>query len=421
MEEMNDIPQTIRDQIGSGKIIATIDSINERADIARLDIIPQLVYDVLSRGVPAKDFISHCSGVLNFNQKKLKAVVREIKEKILKQFDYALLNYGVDIKEIDVSDAMTLDEYTKQHNEMLASVGIEVEKPVSTISLENFSDTEPENLGPVKISVSGPTDETTKKIEVTEEPAPLVIHREKPQTAAQENLPTKGYSQQTRGFSLPFGFFKQKIVQTQAPSTPVKATIEFWKKDEPKKRAVDYSELRTPLTPFAGLTNNKQPTTDNTKITDIGIKETDRAQTQPITQKINPLMMFGNKQTTNNPQPTTQKEGGGILDIRTGERNDKQPKIENLRENTKTSAQGGPASGRQTAPVINTVPKQNTPTEQKPTPNPQQQKTEGQKGKGFVWFKKPTQKSTTITNNNTDKDPRIEGNTVDLRSTNNEK
>lgn len=329
MEETNDIPQTIRDQIGSGKIIAIIDSINERADIARLDLIPQLVYDVLSKDVSAKDFISHCSGVLKFSQKKLKAVVREIKEKILKQFDYALLNHGVDIKEIDVSDALTLDEWVKEHNEMLASVGIEVEKPVSTISLENFSDTESKNFAPVKISVDGSIDTTSKKIEVTDEPAPLIIHREKPQIVGQERTS----SQQTKGFSLPFGFFKQKIVQTQAPSTPVKATIEFWKKDEPKKRAVDYNELRTPLTPFSkkeeGFIQTEKiqnpnsqfqtkPEIQNLKIESE--KKSESIRTQPIIQKTNPLAMFWSKQTinpqqtTNNTQPTTQnikqKEGG---------------------------------------------------------------------------------------------------------------
>lgn len=512
MEEINDIPQTIRDQIGSGKVIATIDLINERADIARLDLVPQLVYDVISKDVPAKDFVSHCSKQLKFGEKKLKAVVREIKEKILKQFDYALLNYGVDIKEIDVSDAMTLDEWIKQHNEMLASVGIEVEKPVSTISLESFSDTVPENLGPVKINVSGVTDETPKKIEVTDEPAPLVIHREKPQISGQE----RSSSQQTKGFSLPFGFFKQKVVSTQGPSAPVRATIEFLKNDKPK-RAVNYSELRTPLTPFSkkeeGFIQMEKTQNPNSQFqikSEIqNLKtETKNTQTQPIIQKINPLARFGGNETTHIPKVPEQvsrntsgemkntyptvKTADGILDIRGTKIEDKQktitdnnitdkkeafpkpkgpdtkPMITDVSKNTekpttidapkpsltqeaqkpptqsarppvgqgptqgsqtpppsksfsvpekpKTSAQGGPASGWPTAPVINTTPKQNTPIEQK-----KEHAVPPTSGRGFVWFKKPIQKTITMTdNNNTEKNPRVEGNTIDLRSTNNE-
>ena len=503
MEEINDIPQTIRDQIGSGRVIATIDSINERADIARLDVIPQLVYDVLSKDVPAKDFVSHCSKQLNFGEKKLKAVVREIKEKILKQFDYALLNYGVDIKEIDVSDAITLDEWVKKHNEMLASVGIEVEKPVSTISLENFSDTMPENFGPVKINVSGVADEIPKKIEVTDEPAPLVIHREKPQFGQGGQSSAgggSGSSQQTKGFSLPFGFFKQKIVSTQTPPTPVRATIEFLKNDKPK-RAVDYSELRTPLTPFAKkdeFIREEQKIQNTPPKTDL----------QPVVQKINPLARFSGNETTPAPKIPEQtlrntsgemkntypavKATGGVLDIR-GMKIDQNsnfstnggkfqisnkaqeekivaetsrpmiidvskniekpattitaPKpIQNLSAQGATPAVGqGPASGWQSpispkpfpiqevkkpvaqeirpqaekVPVLSWqgatmatgAPKQTVPTEQKINNPPAS-------GKGFVWFKKPVQKTTPTTDNNVAEKsgPKVEGNTVDLSS-----
>jgi len=441
MEEINDIPQTIRDQIGSGKIIATIDSINERADIARPDLIPQLIYDVLSKDVPAKDFISHCSSVLKFNQKKLKAVVREIKEKILKQFDYALLNYGVDIKEIDVSDAMTLDEYTKQHNEMLASIGVEVEKPISTISLENFSDTEPQSFAPVKINVDGSVDNTSKKIEVSDEPAPLVIHREKPQAPARGG----GSSQQTKGFSLPFGFFKQKVVQTQTSSAPVRATIEFLKKDE-LKRAVDYSELRTPLTPFSKKEEGFIKT-EELKI---------QNNPQIVTQKVNPLTMFGGG-TANSKEQIANK---GVLDIRTTVISNKElvtsnynketvskpnvlglqpmsvlekttpivpPEIKkqpiiDVQKNILPPTQTPPPSKSFSVPekpktpttsVINTVPKQNIPIEQKnkgvvpPT-----------SGKGFVWFKKPqpTPSSQTPNNNPQNLGPKVNGNTIDLSS-----
>jgi len=310
----------------------------------------------------------------------------------------------------------------------------------TTISLESFSDTGPESFAPVKISVGGVADETSKKIEVTDQPAPLMIHREKPQTPTQGS----GSSQQTKGFSLPFGFFKQKVVQTQASSTPVRATIEFLKKDE-LKRAVDYSELRTPLTPFSkkegGFIKTEQQKIQNNP---------PEADKQPLMQKINPLTMFGGSAINNTGQIAKE----GVLDIRAGIFNNQQPTIptprgSGLRPQSASEQTLGvlPEIKKQpiidvqknippptpipqtpppsksfsvpekpktpTAPVTNNIQKQNIPTEQKKEPA-----VTPTSGKGFVWFRKPAQKTITMTNDNNQKaiepGPKVEGNTIDL-------
>ncbi|MEW6617471.1 MAG: hypothetical protein AB1333_03590 [Patescibacteria group bacterium] len=326
-----------------------------------------------------------------------------------------------------------MGEIEKFFNETL--LDIPPDTTTTTISLENFSDTTPQDFTPVKINVDGSVDNTPKKIEVTDEPAPLVIHREKPQAPTQGGSQISGSSQQTKGFSLPFGFFKQKVVQTQTTSAPVKATVEFLKKDE-LKRAVDYSELRTPLTPFSkkeeGFIKTEEQKTQN--------------NSQPVTQKINPLSMFGGAQTSNIqktsvlptqkvptpngsvPQPRSTSEqitNKGVLDIRTSVFDNKESRISNYNKEIIPTpdvlleikkqpimdvqiplSKSFPVPEKPKIPVINNPQKQNAPIEQKKEP------TSPTSGKGFVWFKKPQ-----TPNNNMEKTgPKVEGNTVDLRS-----
>lgn len=439
MDNSNEIPQTIQEHLGSPKTAIVLESINERAEIARIGTISKIIRALIMREIAPKEFVQKISDALKFNHELCLSVANEVKEKILKPIEYALLNYGIDVKEIDTSGAKTIEEIKKDNEMLLESIGIKIKKPITTISLENFSDTTPQDFTPVKINVDGSVDNAPKKIEVTDEPAPLVIHREKPQAPTQGGSQISGSSQQTKGFSLPFGFFKQKVVQTQVSSAPVKATVEFLKKDE-LKRAVDYSELRTPLTPFSkkeeGFIKTGEQKTQN--------------NAQPVIQKVNPLTMFGGTQKTS-VLPTQTKEKSGVLDIRTsvisnkelviGNQNKeirnaqtpgvlpevkKQP-ITDVQKNVIPPIQSahpsvgqGPTPSSQTPPsksfsipekpktqIINDIPRQNTLIEQK-----KESVVAPTSGKGFVWFKKPQ-----APNNNTEKSgPKVEGNTVDLRS-----
>lgn len=435
MDNSNEIPQTIQEHLGSPKTAIVLESINERAEIARIGTISKIIRALIMREIAPKEFVQKISDALKFNHELCLSVANEVKEKILKPIEYALLNYGIDVKEIDTSGAKTIEEIKKDNEMLLESIGIKIKKPITTISLENFSDTTPQDFTPVKINVDGSVDNAPKKIEVTDEPAPLVIHREKPQAPTQGGSQISGSSQQTKGFSLPFGFFKQKVVQTQVSSAPVKATVEFLKKDE-LKRAVDYSELRTPLTPFSkkeeGFIKTEEQKTQN--------------NSQPVTQKINPLTMFGGAQTPNiqktsvlptqkiptpngsAPQPRSTSEqitNKGVLDIRTSVFDNKESRISNYnKEIIQTPgvlpeikkqpimdvqtplSKSFPVPEKPKIPVINNPQKQNAPIEQKKEP------TSPTSGKGFVWFKKPQ-----TPNNNMEKTgPKVEGNTVDLRS-----
>lgn len=357
-----------------------------------------------------------------------------------------------------------VDFVESQFKNSLVGLGSLEEK--NKISLEQSPDEEV--FSPAKIQVSGDTDLSSKKIPVTDEPAPLVIHREKPRETQE-----KGSSQQARGFSMPFGFFKQKTIRTEPAQAPVKATIEFFKKDEPK-RAVDYNELRTPLTPFAKeegfiQTEKNQNTSApkegvvsqiQKKSEDLNIKtgpEKELKNIQPPIQKINPLLIFDKQRTTPMPnglrpkpqvvseQKTSEGVGekkgeaspiktSGVLDIRGIKVDQKTPTTSPISAQTQNN-KGGDSEIKNEGwgffrkkQNTNNAPKQEVKIEaQKTSITSQQTQNENKKsdtqktpqitntvvqnkaehtknGAGFVWFKKPEQKEQKMTKTNDNND-----------------
>lgn len=485
MEQEKEIPQTIQEHLGSPKTTLIIQSINKRVDIARINIIPSVIKKLIIKEITPKELVKKVSEYTRFGEERSFAITKEIKEKILKPIEYALLNWGIDIKDIDTTGAKTIEEIKKEEEDLLVSVGVKIEKPTTTISLEQSPDEEV--FSPAKIQVSGDTDLSSKKISVTDEPAPLVIHREKPR-----EMQEKGSSQQARGFSMPFGFFKQKTIRTEPAQAPVKATIEFFKKDEPK-RAVDYNELRTPLTPFAKeerfiQTEKNQNTSAPKEVVvsqiqkkseDLNIKtgpEKESKNIQSPIQKINPLLIFDKQRTIPTPnglrpkpqvvseQKTNEGVGekkgetspvktSGVLDIRGIKVDQKTPTTSTISAQTQNN-KGGDSEIKNEGwgffrkkQNTNNAPKQEVKIEaQKTSAAPQQTQNENKKpeasktpqtenpviqnkaehtksGAGFVWFKKPEQKEQKMTktndNNDAEKNPKIEGNIIDLRQTNN--
>lgn len=284
MNKFSEAPQDIREYLGSSGAAVYIDEINKKADIARTNLISDLLYEIIVKETPPNYTVERLKEKIGTSDdEKAKSIAREIKEKILQPIYYALLNWGVDINDIDTGDAPTLDEFVKKEAEFLESLGIKTEesKPTEikeeTIHPEEMDGYQSEQ--PIKISIGEIIKPATTPSEIRpSEDAPLILQREKEFIS-----PTRKESS-SKGFSLPFGFFKKP--PSSSTFEPVKAKIEFLdatdasveksapeiKQDKDKikglgffntlqqikkgvegeqKKVVHYSELRTPVTPFA--------------------------------------------------------------------------------------------------------------------------------------------------------------------------
>lgn len=150
-------------------------------------------------------------------------------------------NLGIDQKTADFISNNIRETILNEHKDEIYRA-IESAKQNEEVKKEIYLDVfGTENTNEIKLPI--------KNIQKTEEDdkskienAPLIIHREKPTTPTTE-ISSKGFS------SLPFGFFKPKTNDQKDFESAVKAKIESPK--ENKEKIVDYSELRTNLTPFA--------------------------------------------------------------------------------------------------------------------------------------------------------------------------
>lgn len=250
MPNFSELPQNIKEHLVSPRTASLFDSITHKAEIYEIGILPDLVSQLVTRNVFPQDFTSKLKEEVGTSDKKTKAIARELKEKVLEPIRYALVNWGVDINQIDVSGAPTLDEFIKEREEAerkqterLASLGIENdedddnEKPAPRREEAITFDTLAAPAGEaVTIRPSEPAEDKQR----SDEMQPLIIHRENPVPAAREAAGSKS-------FSLPFGFFRNVERTVSESMEPIKARVESPKEE---KRVVHYSELRTPLTPF---------------------------------------------------------------------------------------------------------------------------------------------------------------------------
>lgn len=246
-----EIPSNIREHLISPRTTILFDKVTKDAEIYEVGILPDIVSRLVMRDILPQDFIARLKEEVGVSEEKAKVVAKELKEKILEPIRYALVNWGVDINQIDVSDVPTLDEFLKakkekeeKRNKLLASLGIEVEqedekekaggeKDVVTFDTLGAAPTESSS---VRIH---PEESDVEKKE-GEEIKPLMIHRENQIETAR---PRDG----SKSFSLPFGFFKKVGGAALNAAAPIKARIEA---PGDVKRTVHYSELRTPVSPF---------------------------------------------------------------------------------------------------------------------------------------------------------------------------
>lgn len=319
MPDFFDIPANIRGHLLSPHVTSLIDAVAKKAEIYDAAALPDLVFRLVSREILPQDFTAKLAEELGVREKKAHAVTRELKEKVLEPIRYALVNWGVDINQIDISDAPTLDEFLKareeaekKQQEILASLGIETEgelKPASEGGDETITF---EKLGATSLGAAAKTfhpEGLDEKRKDGDEAQPLMIHRENRTEAAR---PTAG----SKSFSMPFGFFKRVEKAAADSLAPVRAKIESPKETE---RTVHYSELRTPLIPFQKENPFIHTGNENTKPTaapevrhgfftprPVPSHEQKQEKKEPTTPEIKPNAEKNRAARTEPQQPETQ-------------------------------------------------------------------------------------------------------------------
>ena len=276
--DIQNIPERIREYFSSPRVIAFIADINKRSGFYNIDAIPELLFQLETKELLIKDFISALAKEIPASQFRAKAISREIKEKILEPKRHDLESWGINLNEFDVSDAKTLEEIQKEDEEFEKQFGILPKE--ETISLEEIIEKKEETLPLKQIKVSAeekPAAEvkiskaekplvkpvTIPVVPLTErlktKPAPFILQQERPleQVAKPIEKKSKPF---LKTFSLPFQLFKKVFpkplsetvkAEVSSPET-ILTKLETLKSkiETPPKRIVHYSEFRTPLNTF---------------------------------------------------------------------------------------------------------------------------------------------------------------------------
>lgn len=238
--ELSKVPEDIRDQFGSEQTTALLSDINDRLYISNLRAIPRLLFILETKELPAHDFVKSMIEEAKITEKEAGAVAKEIKEKILEPMRYSLFRWGIDISDIKTGDAPSLKD--------IAPEGGENKLEEKNIDITEIGE-EDKNVS-VPIQKEPPITPARVPAPAPLSDAPFIIHEEK-------KTETAGAGRTAfKGFSIPLGFFKSKDQPAEA-GQPVRASIEAPAKSE--KRVVNYSELRTSLSPFEGAQNFINP------------------------------------------------------------------------------------------------------------------------------------------------------------------
>lgn len=240
------VPKSIRDHLTSDQTIAILDDIREKAGLYSSGAFTGPLYDLVTKKVLAPGFIKHLSDELSISMERAQAIAHELKIRVLEPIESSLMRWGVDISDIDTTNATSLENLTVE--KLMEGLGIDIEKikpAEEIISLEK--------IGSAGEATNPPTEELAREEE------PLVIHKEeriKPIAAEEKRRPRKGFS------LSPGRFFEKESAERVSP--PTRARVEspgeersivgkmLSGRQKPKekkveKRVVHFSELRTPL------------------------------------------------------------------------------------------------------------------------------------------------------------------------------
>ena len=271
---LQEVPKNIKEHLGSDQTTDLITDISKKAGLQSISTIPRLLFLLETKAVPAHDFIELLIKELDVTPERGKAIAREIKERVLEPIRPFLFEWGIDLSFIDTIKAPLLKDL----------IDIEAEMAKQKIEIETTIAEKKEKLVEVTAVKEG-----TK----TQKGQPLILYQKK--------LAQKIKRPLIKTFSLPFKLFSSKTkpelhqpavkAKIESLETFLKTTIKkrplVAKIETPLRRAVHYSELRTPISPFG----EEEELIDLTTL-----------------QKIKPKKSKNQSQTTNAPESTKQSE-----------------------------------------------------------------------------------------------------------------
>jgi len=405
---LKDVPESIKNYLGSEKVMRTIQEIARKARISNTSSISSVLFLIETKETKPENFVKEVISLSGTTKEMGYAVAREVREKILRSISHELSEWGFDIEKIEIPKDTSVEEVRKKETEFLKSRGFEEEKIFQEnsggdLSLEEDSPSSQE-LPTAPISWAAKPEASTGKtlkVEGGAEPAkdgPLILHRE---NTSKEKSYSKKESSGSKGFTLPFGMFKNREDSSRDLSDPIRASVETppeyiqkikertegmsKKLKSEKKRIVHYNELRTPLTPFS--------------------KEGKFIKTDSFQKKggaESPLQPQASKQPLEKPtpfsQPPEKKPSEGFVWF-----NKKKPASRPV-EISETSPKPEPPKPQ---PI-----KKDFLAPPKPALKTKKEKGSSSKQGGVVWFNKDKQKKQSAKEGGS---PTVEGNTIDLR------
>jgi hypothetical protein len=235
--KFDELPKEIRGYFSSKDTVHTLTDIIGRSNLSDTSAIPEMILELLTKKVAAHDFMDAFQKDGRFSKKRAAAIVRELKEKILEKARGDLFDWGINISDINVLDAPSLngimidEPETTEDNEVLPldDIGTDYEPRKETEPVKSFEE------------IFGKKKEAAGEKPKTEEVKPLVIHEEKPaaETAKKSVI---------GNFSLPFKMFgKGEMGNYGAGGSAAKAKIEA---PDNKKSVVHYSESSSSVPDF---------------------------------------------------------------------------------------------------------------------------------------------------------------------------
>ncbi|MGC9603245.1 MAG: hypothetical protein ABSF47_02130 [Minisyncoccia bacterium] len=231
--ELSRVPQEIKELFGSEQTSALVSEISDRLNLGNPRPISRLLFLLETKKLPAHDFVQSLVREAKISESEAGSIAKEIKERILESMRYALFQWGIDISDIKVHDAPSLKDIAPRE------VGVGLKEKNVEISEIGEGENAPVLVPIQKSETEGLYQETTP----LEPGTPFILHEEKKTETA------SGGKSIFRGFSIPLGFFKPKNPATRSDNSSM-VKIETPEKTE--KRVVNYSELRTSLSPFEG-------------------------------------------------------------------------------------------------------------------------------------------------------------------------
>lgn len=186
-ELLKNVPDGIRDWLGSEKTTYSIIAINKKFGIGRekIQIIPTLILRLEVRNLQPQNFAAELSKEFNRPLEELKPIIEEIKKNILLPIDAELFKWGVDIRQISAAPATGWAQGPKINRVEITPIAPASQKPASAPApqpaISQPSAPQPSNA---------PVQTAPVMLYKKEEPKPLAASI-KPQTRGEMTADTK--------------------------------------------------------------------------------------------------------------------------------------------------------------------------------------------------------------------------------------